>query len=174
MAYTDNWGRTWEFSEPLVGAGSIQPAIAQTTGGELVAYMRDNGPAPKRLHVSRSTDEGETWSMVKDAELPNPGAAADIVTLDNGHWVLIYNDTEDGRHSLAVALSEDGGQTWPWKRRLEFDESSTPRTAHYPAIIPGRDGRLHVSYSYHLPTQDGAERKTIKYAVFSAPWIKAE
>lgn len=174
MAYTDDWGKTWQFSDPLVGAGSIQPAIAQTTGGELVAYMRDNGPAPKRLHVSRSTDEGETWSMVKDAELPNPGAAADIVTLDNGHWVLIYNDTEDGRHSLAVALSEDGGQTWLWKRRIERDESGDPRTAHYPAIIQGRDGRLHVSYSYHLPRQDGAERKTIKYAVFSASWIKAE
>jgi predicted neuraminidase len=174
MAYTDDGGKTWQFSEPLVGAGNIQPAIAQTADGELVAYMRDNGPAPKRLHVSRSTDEGETWSPVEDSDLPNPGAAADIVTLESGDWVLIYNDTEDGRHRLAVALSEDGGQTWPWKRHLERDESSAPRTAHYPAIIQGRDGTLHASYSYHLPQQGGAERKTIKYATFSPSWIKAE
>lgn len=174
MAYTDNGGKTWKFSEPLVGAGNIQPAIAQTPDGELVAYMRDNGPPPKRLHVSRSTDDGKTWSAVTDSDLPNPGAAADIVTLDNGHWVLIYNDTEEGRHSLAVSLSEDGGETWPWTRRIEFDGSSNPRTAHYPAIIQGRDGRLHASYSYHLPRQDGAEQKTIKHAVFDTSWIKAE
>jgi predicted neuraminidase len=174
MAYTDDGGSTWQFSEPLVGAGNIQPAIAQTAGGELVVYMRDNGPAPKRLHVSRSTDDGQTWSTVEDADLPNPGAAADVVTLESGHWVLIYNDTEDGRHSLAVALSEDGGQTWPWKRHLERDGSSDPRTAHYPAIIQGRDGTLHASYSYHLPRQGGAERKTVKYATFSPSWIKAE
>lgn len=175
MAYTDNWGETWEFSEPLVGAGNIQPAIAQTADGELVAYMRDNGPAPKRLHVSRSADDGETWSSVEDSDLPNPGAAADIVTLDNGHWVLIYNDTERGRHSLAVALSEDDGETWPWKRHVELDEADRPTTAHYPAIIQGLDGRLHVSYSYHRPSrEDGTPRRTVKYAVFDEEWIRAE
>jgi predicted neuraminidase len=173
MALTDDRGKTWQFSTPLVGAGNIQPAIARTRSGELVAYMRDNGPAPKRLHLSRSTDEGKTWSTVVDSDLPNPGAGADVVTLRNGHWVMIYNDTESGRHSLAVSLSEDEGRSWPWTRRIELDPATPPKTAHYPAIVQGREGDLHATYSYFLPTPPGgAERKTIRYATFNEEWIK--
>ena len=94
-------------------------ASRQQADGTLVAYMRDNGPAPKRLHISTSKDKGMTWSPVKDSDLPNPGSGADIVTLRNGHWVLAYNDTEKGRESLAVSLSTDEGKTWPHTRHLE-------------------------------------------------------
>ena len=171
MAYTDNLGKTWKFSTPLVGLGNIQPAIAKTESGDLVAYMRDNGPSPKRLHVSRSQDNGETWSRVEDSTLPNPGSAADIVTLKNGSWILIYNDTEDGRHSLAISLSEDEGQTWPWTRKIELDTSGFPKSAHYPAIIQDRNGILHATYSFFVPAEE--ERKTIKYATFNTEWVKS-
>lgn len=44
MAYTDNWDKIWQFSEPLVVTGNIKPAIAETKSGDYVMYMRDNGP----------------------------------------------------------------------------------------------------------------------------------
>ena len=72
MAITDNRGISWSFSEPLVENGNIQPAIAARTDGTLVAFMRDNGPAPKRLHVSESADQGETWSIVGEFNNPEP------------------------------------------------------------------------------------------------------
>ena len=112
MAMTDDGGAHWHFSEPLVAPGNIQPSIAIKKDGSLVAYMRDNGPPPKRLMISESNDRGVTWSMVRDSELPNEGSGADIVSLKNGNWVLAYNDTEDGRHSLAVSISTDEGLTW--------------------------------------------------------------
>jgi predicted neuraminidase len=172
MALTDDGGKTWSFSEPLVGAGNIQPSVATKSDGTLVAYMRDNGPPPQRLHVSQSADDGQTWSLVKDSELPNPGSGADVVTLANGHWVLAYNDTEDGRHSLAVSLSTDGGQTWPYARHLERDMRDRQATrSHYPSIIQGRDGALHVVYSYHHNDRGSAPHKTIKYARFMEDWI---
>jgi predicted neuraminidase len=175
MAYTDDGGETWGFSAPLVGAGNIQPSIAQTKAGELVAYMRDNGPAPHMLHVSRSRDDGRTWSTVRDTDLPNPGSAADIVTLKNGHWALISNDTERGRNRLSVALSEDEGASWRWKRTIELDESAEPKTAQYPAIIEGKDGMLQASYSYFLPSVKGSpDRQTIRYATFSEAWVRGE
>ncbi len=173
MAITDD-GATWRFSEPLVAAGNIQPSIAKKADGTLVAYMRDNGPAPQRLHVSSSSDKGLTWSSVRDSELPNPGSGADIVTLGNGHWVLAYNDTEQGRHSLAVSLSMDEGKTWPHTRHLEYraTEEGAPSAA-YPSIIQGADGSLHAVYSYHR-SEAGQARKTIKHAHFTESWIKGE
>jgi len=39
-----------------------------------VTYMRDNGPPPKRLMMSESKDQGQTWSPVRDSEIPNPGS----------------------------------------------------------------------------------------------------
>ncbi|MHC4519409.1 MAG: sialidase family protein [Planctomycetota bacterium] len=174
MALTDDGGKTWSFSEPLVGAGNIQASIATKSDGTLVAYMRDNGPPPQRLHGSHSTDDGETWSLVEDSELPNPGAGADVVTLANGHWALAYNDTEEGRHSLAISLSTDGGATWPHTRHLERDmRGRTATRSHYPSIIQGRDGALHVVYSYHHNDRGQAPNKTIKYARFGEDWIRA-
>jgi predicted neuraminidase len=127
------------------------------------------------LHVSRSRDDGRTWSTVRDTDLPNPGSAADIVTLKNGHWALISNDTERGRNRLSVALSEDEGASWRWKRTIELDESAEPKTAQYPAIIEGKDGMLQASYSYFLPSVKGSpDRQTIRYATFSEAWVRGE
>lgn len=176
MAITDDGGATWQFSEALVGAGNIQPSIAQKADGTLVAYMRDNGPPPQRLHVSQSKDKGLTWSVVKDSELPNPGSGADLVTLRNGHWALAYNDTERGRHSLAISISTDEGKTWPYTRRLEHDtrDRQIATSSAYPSIIQGRDGTLHVVYSYHRNDLNGAPHKTIKYVHFNEAWVRAK
>jgi len=174
MAITDDGGKTWQFSEPLVGPGNIQPSIAKKADGTLVAYMRDNGPGPKRLHMSTSKDKGLTWSPVRDSELPNPGSGADLVTLRNGHWVLAYNDTEDGRHSLAISISTDEGKTWKYTRHLEHDmrgRQIATRNA-YPSVVQGRDNILHVVYSYHRNDLKSAPNKTIKYARFNEAWVK--
>ncbi len=174
MAITDNGGKNWQFSEPLVGPGNIQASIAEKADGTLVAYMRDNGPPPQRLHVSSSKDKGLTWSPVRDSELPNPGSGADVVTLRNGHWALAYNDTEDGRHSLAVSISTDEGRSWQHTRHIERDmrDRQIATSSGYPSIIQGRDGTLHVVYSYHHKDRKGGPSKTIKYVQFDQKWVK--
>jgi predicted neuraminidase len=182
MAYSDDVGVTWKTSTPIVGAGNIQPSIARKKDGTLVAYMRDNGPPPKRLMVSRSTDRGETWSRVEDSDRPNPGSGAEVLVLKNGDWVLAYNDLESGRYSLAVSVSDDEGQTWKWTRHLERDTSPDPQQRgeyHYPSIIQAADGTLHATYSYFVPpasvtpdAQKRLPRKTIKHAHFNEAWIK--
>jgi predicted neuraminidase len=178
MAITDDWGASWKTSTPLCGLGNIQPSIVQRQDGSLFTLMRDNGPAPKRLHQSSSRDRGETWSEVTDSQFPNPGSGAEITRLRNGHWLLISNDTERGRGSLAVQISDDEGATWKWKRHLEKDAQNSGREEyHYPSIIQALDGTLHATYSHFwkpLPGEDGQPAKTIKHAHFNEEWVKGE
>ncbi len=175
IAITDDGGATWTTSDPLVAHGNIQPSLVRRKDGAIVAYMRDNGPAPKRVHVSESRDNGVSWSPVQDSAIPNPGSGLEAIALRDGSWVMIFNDTERGRNSLAVALSDDEGATWKWKRHLELDtREKGAGSFHYPSIIQARDGTLHASYSYflnHLPADQ--PRKSIKHAHFNVAWIKA-
>ena len=179
MAITDDWGQSWHTSAPLVGAGNIQPSLVRRKDGSLFTLMRDNGPPPKRLHQSESRDRGETWSTVTDSDLPNPGSGAEITSLRNGRWILISNDTERGRHSLAVQISDDEGRTWKWKRHLELAQPGPEAGSfHYPSLIQAKDGTLHASYSYHLAKKslpkdvDGdPAAKSIKHAHFNEAWV---
>ena len=172
VGITDDLGKTWRFSEPIVGGGNIQPSFARKADGTLVAYMRDNGPAPHRVMVSESTDRGETWSRVVDhPTLPNPGAGLELMALADGDWLCIYNDLEDGRHRLAVSLSHDEGESWPVTRHLEAAPAGQG-SFHYPSVIQARDGSLHATYSYFVSQPDG-EGKSIKYAHFDKAWIEA-
>lgn len=175
MAITDDFGSNWKFSNPLVGMGSIQPSMAIKKDGTIVAYMRDSGPEPKRHMVSESKDNGMTWGTVTDSELVNAGSGSDIVTLANGNWVIIYNDAEDGRYTLAASLSEDEGKTWKYIRHIELDSNkdiSKRDSYSYPSVIQGKDGMIHVIYSLHKYITKPLDDDAIKYIRFTEDWIK--
>ncbi len=184
MAISDDWGESWFTSTPLVGLGNVQPSLARKRDGTLVAFMRDNGPAPQRIQVSESRDRGETWSRVVDSDRPDPGAGVEVLVLKDGLWLLINNDLEKGRHSLGVSLSDDEGETWKWTRHLERDTEADIKAGagsyHYPSIIQARDGTLHASYSYPSEAErtPGLTRRgrpaseSIKHAHFNEAWIR--
>ena len=166
MAISDDQGKTWHASEPIVGYGNIQPSVVRRKNGDLVAFMRDNGPAPKRVMQSISKDNGETWTGAEDIDLPNPGTSVEAIALKDGRWVIAYNDLEKGRTSLALSMSDDEGQTWKWKRNMDKGAGSY----HYPSLIQAADGTLHLTYSI-FETKDGKQAKSIKHAHFNADWI---
>ena len=132
--------------------------MLERNDGSLVAYMRENGPLDK-IRVSESKDEGLTWGPVGALDLPNPGSGLDAVRLANGHWVLIYNDTINGRNSLAVSISDDEGKTWKTTRHLEKHEKGS---YHYPAIIQGADGTIHAVYSYFVEGRQEHEARRVQ------------
>lgn len=167
IALSEDGGKTWRPSQPIVGRGNVQPALVRKRDGTIVAFMRDNGDPPGRIMVSESTDRGESWTPPRDIDLPNPGSSIAVARLQDGRWILVYNDTEQGRHRLAVALSDDEGLSWNRRRYLENDPSARSRFA-YPSIVQSEDGTIHVTYSYHVP-----EGKSIKHAAFRAQWIEA-
>lgn len=181
MVISEDWGATWTASQPLVSSGGVQPSLARKKDGTLVALMRDNGPPPKRVLRSESNDAGMSWSPVVDTDIPNPGAGLEVISLKSGNWLLINNDTEQGRHKLTVSLSDDEGTTWQWSRPLEIDEPGPEATtASYPSIIQTKGGLLHASYTYTLKGKNAlasrdekSQSECIKHAQFNEDWIKA-
>ena len=149
MAITDDGGLTWQASEPIVGDGCIQPSVVRKKDGSLVAYLRDNGPPPKRAHISFSKDDGVSWTQARDTEILNPGTSLENIRLANGDWIMVYNDLERDRHSLIAAISDDEGATWKWHRHLDGrPDQPGPNKYHYPSVIQASDGAIHVTYSY--------------------------
>ena len=168
VGISDDGGDTWRASQPIVGLGPIQPALARKRDGTIVAFMRDAGERPPRVLRSTSSDQGETWTVARDTDIPNPGSSLDVIALRDGRWVMLFNDTERRRRRLALALSDDEGSSWKWKRHVE-DSTNGRSSFAYPSIIQARDGQLHLSYSYHLP-----EGRAIKHLTLEPDWIAGE
>lgn len=182
MAITDDWGQSWFTSDPIVSIANSQPSLIRKQDGTLVAYMRDDGPPPQRVPLSESKDRGVTWSPVVDSDRVDTGAGVEVLALKSGRWLLINNDLEEGRHRLAVTLSDDEGKTWKWKRYLERDSEADVKAGagsyHYPSIIQAKDGTLHASYSFHqkqsevkLDASGKPANEAIKHAHFNEAWV---
>ena len=159
LAISDDDGSTWRSSQPIVGRGNVQPALALKKNGNIAAYMRDNGDAPSRVEVSESTDKGESWSAAAKITIPNT-ASVELLVLQDGNWAFIGNDIEDGRYRLGLYFSEDEGLNWKWKYYLE-NEPPGKGSFSYPSLIQTKDGLLHITYSYQLDKSG----ETIKYVV---------
>ncbi|MCB9768620.1 MAG: exo-alpha-sialidase [Candidatus Omnitrophica bacterium] len=169
-AFTEDGGESWEFSHPTLGYGGIQPSLVQKKNGDIVAMMRDKSPA-KRIRRSLSTDGGMTWSDTGEMEIPNPDSSVSAEVLDNGHWVLVCNDTtggdRGGRTRLVIFLSEDEGETWPIRKVIEDHDKTC--AAAYPTVRQTRDGIIHCVYT-HSPSPN----ETIKHIWFDEDWIREE
>ncbi len=157
MAITNDSGDTWTYSNLVPDLGISQPTVVQFTDGTMTAFFRNDSGRIKR---SDSSDGGVTWGQVTKTDRPHPNAGIEAIALASGKLLLVYNDQEKERDSLAVSLSEDRGATWPWTRHLETTKGER---FDYPSVVQGKDGTIHVTYSYNL--------KTIKYAQFNEAWI---
>ena len=134
--------------DTMKAIGCIQPSILRLADGSLKVLCRSqNG----RLATAQSHDGGETWSRVTLTDLPNNQSGTDAVTLKDGRHVLVYNNfqtlmgTRKGpRTPLSVAISDDGTH---WRHLMTLEDSPIGEYS-YPAIIEGRDGALHITYTW--------------------------
>jgi predicted neuraminidase len=165
FAITDDWGGHWHVSVPLIGNGNVQPSVALRRDGSLYTMMRDNGPPPHRAMSAESRDRGETWSPVVDTEIPNPGSSLEVVVLRSHRWILVGNDQENSRSTLAVWTSDDEGRSWQWRRTLA-KPGPLGDSFSYPSVIQTRDGRIHVTCS-----APKGQLSTILHCEFNEAWL---
>lgn len=143
---TKDWTFTNEVHSRL---GNIQPSVVECDPQHLLAFCRRGGGydrVPDGFIVrTESHDGGNTWSPGVDTPFANPNAAVDLIKLQNGHLVLIYNDNFDGdRMPLTMRVSTDCGATWSPPRNIVNKPGDS---AAYPYIIQTADGRIHGVYT---------------------------
>mgnify|MGYP003948867731 CR=1 FL=1 len=144
MEWTTDQGKNWQRTKPLNDGKTqhaIQPTILQHRDGRLQILCRSRGTGKIQQSISR--DQGKTWGPLQPTTLPNPNSGIDGVTLQDGRHLLVYNHTPRGRSPLNVAISKDGQQ---WHPAVTLE--STPGEYSYPAVIQGRDGRIHITYTW--------------------------
>lgn len=89
-------------------AGAAAGGGAGRGGFEMVLLMRDDGGS-RRLSVSVSRDDGETWSVPVSSPYPDATAKARAGNLPDGRAYLISNpSTQFGRSPLVLSLSQEG------------------------------------------------------------------
>jgi predicted neuraminidase len=77
------------------------------------------------------------------------------------------------RAPMTIAISEDGGRSWPHKRNIEIGDGycmtnnsreQRNREYSYPTIKQGSDGALHIAFTYF--------RQAIKYVRVHERWVQ--
>lgn len=175
-------GRSWTEYDLAGSDHRVQMSVAERGDGILFAVFRSRWA--DRIYATESADGGRTWKGIEPTALPNNNSAIEMVKLHSGRIALVYNDAtlerdqfrwvgsgdslrkKAVRTPLTIALSEDGGATWPYHRNvqmadLEYRDSQMGYS--YPTIMQARDGRIHVAFSYL--------RKTIKHVQLDEEWI---
>jgi len=151
------------------GQSSLQPAIVPRSQKEAVGFMRYSGDPPNRILLVRTEDGGVHWSRPEKTALPNPNAAIASALLSDGALLLAFNNAEEDREDLSLALSTDFGNTWRTARRLEGGSGSAPAPVpeySYPWIVQDRDGDVHVLYTWG--------RSRIKHVRFNRAWLEGK
>ncbi|UJF35619.1 sialidase family protein [Paenibacillus hexagrammi] len=180
---SSNQGATWHEYEVPGSTHRVQMNVVELQDGTLYAMFRSR--QADRIYTSISHDNGKSWSVPAKSDLPNNNSSMQLITLQNGHLALIYNNSTMERDQfrwvqrkgefrkkplrtpLTVSISEDQGKTWPHFRNvqmadLEYKDSEIGYS--YPSIIAARDGSIHLAFSYL--------RKGIKYVRLPEQWIK--
>ena len=161
---SDDQGKTWRTVMMPESHGHVHANVVELEPGHLVAFMRNR--EAYRIHRSESFDYGETWSEPKPTPLPNNNSSISAIKLQSGRVAIAYNPTCTPDHQpgkaawpglrcpVAVALSEDGGLTFPiirWMERGEGyigDENKTNNKQYeYPYLMQTKDGMIHLAYA---------------------------
>jgi alpha-L-fucosidase len=139
------WGKT-EIDNN--GFNAIQPTILFHKGGRIQMLCRSK---EKKIVETWSDDQGKTWTPLESTSLPNNNSGIDAVSLDNGLFLLVCNPVKQGRNKLAVLASADGKN---WNNLIVLEDQPKGEFS-YPAIIRGKDGTVHITYTYN--------REKVKY-----------
>ena len=85
-------GKSWTDVDVPSSLGCVHMCIEKLEDGSLLALFRSRWA--DHIHESRSCDNGRTWSPAAPMRLPNNNSSIQLSRLNNGHLVLVNNDSD--------------------------------------------------------------------------------
>jgi predicted neuraminidase len=168
QSWSDDDGETWTAPAPteLPNNNSSIQATALSDGrlAMVLNPVRAGVDTPRRLSLyDEIDDEGlaDTQSQVEEAPAED----------ESGGQRAVWGTP---RAPMTLALSADGGRTWPMRRDLETGDGycmtnnsreGLNRELSYPSVHQTPDGLLHVAFTYH--------RRAIQYVAVDPSWVDA-
>lgn len=184
FAISDDEGATWRRVDMPGSSGRVHPSLVELEDGHLVAFMRSR--EADFIYRSESKDYGDTWTVPEPTPLPNNNSGIAAVRLASGRVAIAYNHNSAPstygktgawpalRNPVSIALSEDGGRTFPLIRHIERGEGYageenrfSNRQYEYPCLIQASDGMLHLAYAYQT-------RRGVKWVTLSEEDVMGE
>ena len=152
LATKDN-GATW--TQSGIMRGGEQPTFIERSDGTLLVYLR----VRPNIKSAESHDGGKTWTEPTPTQWKNPDAGISMRKLNNGHVLLVFNNQDNSRSPLHIALSTDEARTWSKPLQLE----SNPGEYSYPSVMQSSDGKIHIIYTFR--------RYSIKHVELNEDWF---
>lgn len=140
-------GKTWA-KETLIAkdpdnkVDMSEPALAQAANGDIIALLR-TANAEDHLFITRSTDDGFTWSKVEQTHLIGHPAALQL--LPDGRLLLVYGYRHEP-FGVRGCISVDHGKTWDRSRVFVIAASGAHRDLGYPSVCLTGDDHVVVAY----------------------------
>jgi predicted neuraminidase len=155
-------GRSWSAPVPTVLPNNNSSIQATALADGAVALVFNDASAAQATERRASLyDEIDDSDAVGEPQ----GAVAPKTDARKAFWGA-------PRAPMTIAISRDGGVTWPHKRNLEVgdgfcmtnnSEGKLNRELSYPSVIQDGAGVIHVAYTYF--------RQRIKYVRLAEAWI---
>lgn len=171
---SEDGGQTWRRSGEITvdtPRGVMEVQIVETAPDRLFCLFRTKGGY---LYQTDSVDGGDTWSPSRPSPLTAPESMARMIRLQSGNLVVVHNNvsstTQQPRHPLVAAVSEDAGQSWGEPRIIATETGSNQLSNH--GVLQLDDGRILLGISHyrdvHPMTSD------LDMAVFDEEWLLGE
>lgn len=145
---------------PIPGR-ALHPAAIALDSRRALALLRDAGPGPGKVQVATSENGGQTWQAGAALPIANPDSPLALLRLRSGRLLLAGNGAS-GRDSLRLWISADEGISWQARQTVDSAADGGAEFSQ-PALLLGRDGRIHLAYAWR--------QRIIKLASFSEAWL---
>lgn len=141
LVQTVGGGGEWRLYGDTTSRGkTIQPAVVPLSDGRLLMLSR----SPRgHVYESHSFNGGFSWTASQPTCLPNPNSGIELLRLQSGELLLVYNPQTVGREQLALAVTRDEARTWSEPILVE----DSPGEFSYPFAIQAEDGTVHLLYT---------------------------